>query len=217
MLDSTDDNISCENGIYGELAGLYWVWKNATSEYFAFFHYNKYLDIKENKAIEALNGHYDMIVAKQGTFIDHAFPDEYSAFLEEIRKYNSDFFDIYCKVLNAGGSGHFSGQNMFIAKREIVDEYCEFLFGLLKHVRTSIGEGQTNPNDKRYCAYFAERLLTPWLIYRDYTYLEAPLRMMGPWYYQVIRRFKYSRFFRLVPSRGKAFINRVVRRSSYKS
>ena len=50
--DDTGDNISQENEYYGELTGLYWVWKNVKIEdtdIIGFCHYNKALNISSKK------------------------------------------------------------------------------------------------------------------------------------------------------------------------
>lgn len=44
LKDNTGDNISEENPYYGELTGLYWIWKNAdydNEDIVGFCHYNK--------------------------------------------------------------------------------------------------------------------------------------------------------------------------------
>lgn len=53
LRDDTGDNISSENEYYGELTGLYWVWKNvdiADDDIIGFCHYNKALDISPKHA-----------------------------------------------------------------------------------------------------------------------------------------------------------------------
>ena len=61
----TADNISGLNMYFGELTGLYWIWKNDTSpsnDVIGFFHYNKGLDIKDSE-LKSLNrgGEYGML------------------------------------------------------------------------------------------------------------------------------------------------------------
>lgn len=41
--DNTGDNISDKNKSYCELTAQYWAWKNASADYYGFFHYRRYL------------------------------------------------------------------------------------------------------------------------------------------------------------------------------
>ena len=46
--DDTGDNISEKNCYYGELTGVYWVWKNVhTTDYVGICHYRRYFCTEE--------------------------------------------------------------------------------------------------------------------------------------------------------------------------
>ncbi len=40
--DATGDNISDKNGIYSELTGWYWIWKNRKHDFIGTAHYRRY-------------------------------------------------------------------------------------------------------------------------------------------------------------------------------
>lgn len=59
LFDDEGDNISEENPYYGELTGLYWLWKHLDypdTEIIGFCHYNKMLDISPARVEELLRG-----------------------------------------------------------------------------------------------------------------------------------------------------------------
>ena len=215
LRDDCGVNMSKENPYYGELTAIYWMWKNTNSSYVGMYHYNKFLNISEDEAIRKFEEGYDFIVTKKGNFIDHAIPDEYSKFLKVMLDYDSKFYETFNKIANPKGSGFFSGQNMFITTRKHFDEYCSFLFPLLEEVRKSIGDSNESPYNKRYCAFFAERLLTPWLVYNGLKFYEVSLLQVGSWQYQIMLRIYRSKVMFLLPKKLKKMMKKKVRRSSY--
>lgn len=65
LRDNTGDNISNQNEYFGELTGMYWVWKNCGKQYKAddiigFCHYNKGFLISERKLTSVMRGGYRM-------------------------------------------------------------------------------------------------------------------------------------------------------------
>lgn len=59
LFDDEGDNISKENPYYGELTGLYWLWKHLDypdTEIIGFCHYNKMLDLSPDRVEELLHG-----------------------------------------------------------------------------------------------------------------------------------------------------------------
>ena len=104
---------------------------------------------------------------------------------------------------------------MFITTRKHLDDYCKFLFPLLRQVRKRIGESKEEAYHKRYCAFFAERLLTPWIVYNNFKSYEASIFKVGPWHYRLFIKLYYSRFRRFFPMKYKDYFAQKARRSSY--
>lgn len=213
--DDNGDNISSENEYYGELTGLYWIWKNTDSEYVGIEHFNKHLNISEKTAVQMLSGRYDFIVTRKGQLVSHAFQDEYLTFLDVLEEYDAEFYRVYTTMFSHEGSGVVSGKNMFATTRGRLNDYCAFLFPLLDMVHNRIGDTGRNAYHKRYCAFFAERLLTPYLIYSGLSYKEVPCKMVGPWYYRVVSKIYHSRLHGYIPDGMKPAIQTFLRRSSY--
>lgn len=60
LRDDMGDNISLENEYYGELTGLYWVWKNTNiqdEDIIGFCHYNKALKISRRQIFNWFKTH----------------------------------------------------------------------------------------------------------------------------------------------------------------
>ena len=88
LKDNTGDNISSKNPCYGELTGLYWVWKNtniADDDVIGFCHYNKCLDINKEKAIRWLaENPTGMITLFPGKIRNHPVPKECKKIIQNI-------------------------------------------------------------------------------------------------------------------------------------
>ena len=53
--------------------------------------------------------------------------------------------------------------NMFVAKKELIDKYCEWLFTILSNVEKRIELGLRNDYQKRVFGFLAERLFNVWI------------------------------------------------------
>lgn len=213
-LDNSGDNISNLNPIYGELTGLYWIWKNTNSCYVGFYHYNKYLKINPLDAINYLDSNDGFIVAKKHFMKNHSNIEHYEIFLNLLKDYNYEFYELYTSLLIENGTGTISGMNMFITNRKNLNDFCSFLFPLLDKLYNEIGDINTDAYHKRYCAFLAERLLTPYLIYNNIKYLEVPYYYTGSIFHQIFIKI----YFLIKPLLSKdlsEFLFKYVRNSSY--
>ena len=57
--------------------------------------------------------------------------------------------------------------NMFIGSRRFIDDYCEWLFGILFKVEQLIEESDWNVYQQRYAGFLAERLFTLYIIHNN--------------------------------------------------
>ena len=171
LKDNTGDNISLENPYFGELTGLYWIWKNAefSETYIGYCHYNKILKISDSNISELLTENPDVwIVAKPEKIPSHSRPEEWLIFCEVIK-------DLYPECIpslnrcfdNSGGSNECYIANMFITSEQQFDSYCKFAFNILFETRKRIGDIDSDKYNKRYCAFLGERLLTIYLATYD--------------------------------------------------
>ena len=181
--DNTGDNISRENKFYGELTGLYWIWKNVKNElYISFRHYNKYLTIKEKKAVRFLKSAKDgWIVTTARKIPAHQYIDEWRIFCRIIREKYPDYYPSLVKLYSTedGSGSQCNIANMFITSFDQMAEYCKVLFGICRRLRDEIGDTDHKKSDQRYCAFMAERFLSIYIDANRLPKMEAELHYQG--------------------------------------
>lgn len=168
LKDDVGENISIENAFYGELTGLYWIWKNEAlkdNDIIGYCHYNKSLNVKRSKVEKWLlanpNG---MITIPPAKIRNHPNHFEVQTLLDVLRIKYPKSFTTWNQLYDeeAAGRGEFCrGGNMFITTGATFNSYCSWLFDILADVRKIIGDSQnSDANMKRYCAFMGERLLS---------------------------------------------------------
>jgi len=164
ICDNVGDNISDKNKQYCELTALYWAWKNDKSDYIGLSHYRRKFVLSEGEIFSILSDDIDMVVTVpvmnletvKGQYIKDHSEFDWNIMEESIRVLSPEYKDAL-EIVSA--STFYFAYNMFIAKREVLNNYCEWLFNILKYCEDKIG----NKNDKyqnRYIGFLAERLLT---------------------------------------------------------
>jgi hypothetical protein len=177
--DDTGENISEKNPYYCELTALYWAWKNLKNvDYIGLNHYRRYFKfsplpfrdymrlplgqfISRKDVTFKLNKHlrkYDIILAKPDicscskgkTFSNLIYWDDCLLLKETIRKSFPDYYDSFCYLMEHNNK--FYKCNMFITRWEIFNDYCKWIFGVLREVEKSIVY-------KKNCSDMARRAL----------------------------------------------------------
>ena len=70
--------------------------------------------------------------------------------------------------------------NMFIMRRDLLNEYCGWLFDILFELERRLDISEYDPYDQRVFGFVAERLLDSWLDTNGYIYTECPVVNMEP-------------------------------------
>lgn len=170
--DDTGDNISAQNEYYGELTGMYWIWKNTNIEdndIIGFSHYNKALNISKTKAEKWIKEHdyYGIISLTPITIRNHPVQDEVTAILEILQhKFKEEYrvWEILYDKEAASIGCTCRSANMFITSGRIFKDYCCWLFSILEEMRQKVGDKPSvDPYMRRYCAYMGERLLAVYI------------------------------------------------------
>lgn len=230
--DNTGDNIAYENPYMGELTGIYWIWKNDKSlkddDIIGFRHYNKKFFLMTKHKIEKLiwNKGYDFIVRGSRIMGPHADYEQYHLFEEVLAEYDPPLWKTYCSMYERDGRGGGSGANMFITRKKDFDKYCAYIFPLFAKVREAIGEpcgDLASPYHERYCAFFGERLLRPYLIHNNYKLYDCRMQPVGSipfmlftFVYQTLRRIVPAPLHNLLPKKLRTKLYDIQRRSSYR-
>lgn len=188
--DDIGDNISKENEYYGELTGMYWVWKNVKiqdTDVIGFCHYNKALKISSIKAYNwivkcNLNG---FITLKPIAICKHPVPDEVNCIIQLLKERNISDYDAWNKLYDNEASAkgvYCRGGNMFITSGKLFKEYCNWLFPLLNEMRHRIGDKpEVRPYMRRYCAFMGERLLSVYIESNKLPTLDVDIRLKKWW------------------------------------
>lgn len=193
--DNQGDNISLKNSNYCELTGLYWAWKNLNCEVIGLSHYRRYftnknkLQIfmnKENKMDLILNedeitdilNKVDIIVPKKRNYyIETIYShyknahhikdlDETRNIIEELCPEYLESFDI---VMN-GKILHL--YNMFVMKKELFDEYCEWMFSILFELEKRVDISEYDAYQSRIFGFISERLFNVWILQKKLLFKE---------------------------------------------
>lgn len=183
--DNSGENISNKNPYFCELTGLYWAWKNLDNDYIGLVHYRRHfaaLDKKTPKKEEAkFNSlltkeqiddklkNADVILPKKRKYYienlySHYKHTMYVEPLDETRKIICENCPEYLTEfdkLNKRTSAHMF--NMFIMKKEILDQYCTWLFDILFGLEKKIDVSQYDGFHARFFGRISELLLDVWI------------------------------------------------------
>lgn len=182
--DNTGDNISKKNSSFCELTGLYWAWKNINAEYIGLVHYRRYFTLengvtqKLHPGIETvLSGpqvarlvmHYDVIVPKKQHYVvetlySHYAHTHYKEHLDKTRKIICQKYPEYVADYDWAVSRR-SGYmfNMFIMKKELLNDYCSWLFDILFELENQIKDEKLSPFQSRLYGRVSEIIFNCWL------------------------------------------------------
>lgn len=192
--DDEGENISNKNPFYCELTGLYWAWKNLKADYIGLSHYRRYFAEKKRipakeadrlknvltyETADKILEDVDIILpTKRKYYIeniyDHYKKTMYIEPLDETRKiieekcpeYLEEFDKIHTRT-----SAHLF--NMFIMKKDKLDEYLTWLFDILFELEKRWDPFKYDSFHARYLGRVSERLLDVWINTKGYEYKEV--------------------------------------------
>lgn len=165
--DDFGDNISEMNRKYCEITALYWIWKNDKTDYVGVSHYRRRFLFDKDAVAAIKNGVADVIVTipvintrgiKTQYEVDHSVSD-FEILIDVMHRLYPEYGDDLSVV---GQQQFFFAYNMFVMKRSVLDEYCEWLFPILFACEEQIGDKE-DPYQNRYAGFLAERLLNVFL------------------------------------------------------
>ena len=171
--DDEGDNISNLNPYYCELTGLYWAWKNLKEDYIGLVHYRRlftmnghtltesditpylgqvklFTPYKRKYYIETLKTHYE-----------HThYPEHLQITRNTVERLYPNYLDAYDKAVNRTWGYMF---NMMIIDRNLLNDYCDWLFNILDDVFKQIDTTNYPVFTKRYVGRISEILFNVWL------------------------------------------------------
>lgn len=187
--DNTGDNISLLNTKYSELTGLYWAWKNdRDSSHIGLMHYRRFLDFGGHHATDdaqafpgelrladyaaktetwlAANPDVALVVSKphlMGVTVRENYDTRHMAkdMAEAERIIRADhpaYVPHFEAVMQQKGVRL---GNMFLARRDIFDDYCAFLFDVLQKLDAApVNRTHYSAYQARFLGFVSERLFT---------------------------------------------------------
>ena len=195
--DNTGDNISSKNDYFNELTGLYWAWKNLDSSYLGLVHYRRYFTTADFRKRICNKNKYDLIANRAEienilSKTDIILPSKRKYYIETIESHHRhlpytldedldvlrkiitedypEYLSAFEKVMNRRWAHMF---NMFVMKRNYLDEYCKWAFSIMFKLDSCIHhDGRTVIQNR---AYISEFLMDTWIETKGYSYRELPV------------------------------------------
>ena len=187
-------NIASLNEILNECTALYWVWKNTDSQFIGLNHYRRFFYNNEirnyanyltkERITEIFESGYDIIlpeltrlsVSVLDNIIRSIGSELANRALEMIRCLIRERVPQYTAAFEYVMSGkEFYKCQMFISGRKLFDTYCEWLFSFLIDAAKALDVSLCDAHHKRTIGYFAETLLTVWLLEENVKVKELPI------------------------------------------
>ena len=189
MRENNRNNIAEKNANFCELTLLYYIWKNIYSDIIGLVHYRRYLfkknkfkkigpfyipckryyTILDRKDILSILNKYDVILPRVNNIFEKSIKEQYGLthhiddwniiseiVSEKYPEYIGDF-----RIIEDGKK--FYGCNMFIAKKEIITPYFEWVFDILFEAEKRCDISDYSDYQKRIFGLLSERLFTIWL------------------------------------------------------
>ena len=192
--DNTGKNISKKNPYFCELTGLYWAWKNLKADYIGLVHYRRYFTNSNKKykttiekfkhvltlkEADKLLDNTNIILPKKRKYYienlyDHYKRTMYIEPLDETRKIIEEKYPKYLKEfdrLHKRKSAHMF--NMMIMKKDILDDYCTWLFDILFELEKRFKDVKYDQFHSRFYGRVSERLLDVYINTNNLSYKEV--------------------------------------------
>lgn len=172
LTDDTGDNISDRNPQFCELTALYWIWKNSSSDFVGLAHYRRHFILPDDWVDRVHSHDIDVILPvplfvnpniKENFCVRH-FREAWSVMLEKLELMHPRDYGFVKEYTET--SGLYSPCNMFVMKREILNEYCEWVFPVLFSTVEEVGR-HVDDYQNRYAGMLAERLMTAYFAKRE--------------------------------------------------
>ncbi len=186
--DDTGDNISILNHYFCECTGIYWISKNVDAEFVGLVHYRRHFAAAANSGIDfkgykiaspdefpEFDRGANLIVAAPLGFINGALGVQVSleqnyvgtAIGQDLVLVREAIEDLQPTYLNAFDftmrNCQLNAYNMFIGRKNVVDEYSNWLFPILFRLEQQIPYKFYDTYQKRVFGFLAERLFTVWI------------------------------------------------------
>lgn len=170
--DDTGDNISQYNSLFAEMTGAYWIWKNEmSSEYKGLCHYRRHFVITKEEILALRQNRIDVLLPTpryvpggiRNMFLEET-PVKSRVFESMLFAVSELYGDERDKLEAYLDSRFYYPNNMVVAKRDIYDRYCSWVFPILFHMYRTDLENSYGHETDRHIAYAAELLTSYYFV-----------------------------------------------------
>lgn len=164
VVDNVGENISARNKQFCELTALYWIWKNAREDVVGLVHYRRHFTMPSDWENRMGANNIDVILPvplyvvpnleenyrsrHDGSDLDYMF--------EYMKEHHAEEYD---ELRAFWRNGLYSPCNMLIARKEVLDNLCAWLFPILFAVAEHGGQKEDTYLN-RYPGFISERLIS---------------------------------------------------------
>lgn len=212
--DDSGENISEMNSKCCELTGMYWLWKNVDADYYGLVHYRRHLSngkrsenpydkvLGSERLRELLEKDNIILPKKRNYYIDtlynHYSNTHYAEHLDVTRDILQEMCPEYVEQFDISMKRTYAHMfNMFIMKKNVFQEYCEWLFPILFELDKRVDVSEYDAFQRRYLGRVSELLLDVWLDKNNLTYKEVPTVAMEKMdWSRKISSFLKAKFFK---------------------
>lgn len=180
--DDGRDNINYLNPYINETTALYDIWKNHNEDIVGMIHYrrvfftdNDFRALTFDKAKEFMKSK-KLICTKYHTLGESTIYDYFRYSIQITSPRCLPTFDKYMLILEEKDPkvieyfhthNRFFARNMFIARKEVIDKYCEWLFPIIipmteQFIEEDIKKGKVL-GQERLLGHFVERMFSYWI------------------------------------------------------
>lgn len=164
LTDCTGKHISERNKQFCELTALYWVWQNAKEDVVGLVHYRRHFLLPEDW-LQRIEQHEIDVILPVPLYVAPDLEQNYKG------RHDAAVWDVMMQYLEKNreteyqnAKRFFAGNlyspcNMFIMRREILHELCEWMFPILFAAVEQNGE-KADVYQNRYPGFLSERLMS---------------------------------------------------------
>jgi len=173
--DDVGENLSHKNATYCELTALYWMWKNTHDEAYGLAHYRRYFrgsgwrGVATRQEMAAWLSKADVILARPRHYYIETVRSHYANAHHEtdldiardaVALVDSSYLGAFDRVMSRRG---LSLYNMFLMRRELLEDYCSWLFQVLEECERHIPVQTYDAHQARVYGFLGELLLNVWV------------------------------------------------------
>lgn len=164
LSDNTGEHISDWNRQFCELTALYWIWKNAAEEVVGLAHYRRHFVLPQEWVEQMLWNKVDVILPVPlyvapnlaENYKGRHDPQEWDMMMKYLKKRDGKEYEEADAFFR---QNLYSPCNMLIARHEVLDTLCSWMFPILFAVAEQSGKKE-DLYQNRYPGFLSERLIT---------------------------------------------------------